>query len=169
MLHGEVHGALEALDAGVDHLPRQPPERLLDVQVEVRVVQVVVPQPFCIGSPDHTHAAQPPFRSGNKKKRTGSRREHGGIEARSDPGLPYFLRREETACMWMRASGLRRGFTSQLDSADIIDDMVAEVSFVLRGGGMRFPLRLLAFVGEEERLWAWVWTRSRAEAYGRSR
>ena len=31
------------------------------------------------------------------------------------------------------------------------------------------PLRLLAFVGEEERLWAWVWTRSRAEAYGRSR
>jgi len=48
MLHGEVHGALEALDAGVDHLPRQPPERLLDVQVEVRVVQVVVPEP-CAG------------------------------------------------------------------------------------------------------------------------
>jgi hypothetical protein len=43
MLHGEVHGTLEALDAGVDDLPRQPPERLLDVQVEVRVIQVVVP------------------------------------------------------------------------------------------------------------------------------
>lgn len=59
MLHGEVHGALEALDAGVDDLPRQPPERLLDVQVEVRVVQVVVPQPFWIESPDHTHEAEP--------------------------------------------------------------------------------------------------------------
>ena len=46
------------------------------------------------------------------------------MEARSDPGSPYFLRREETACMWRRASGLRRGFTSQFDSADIIDDMV---------------------------------------------
>jgi len=69
VLHGEVHGALEALDAGVDHLPRQPPERLLDVQVEVRVVQVVVPQPFWIGSPDHTHAAQPPFRSGEREEK----------------------------------------------------------------------------------------------------
>ena len=44
MLHGEVHGALEALDAGVDHLPGQPRERLLDVQIEVGVVQIVVPQ-----------------------------------------------------------------------------------------------------------------------------
>ena len=45
MLHGEVHGALEALVAGVDHLPREPRQRLLDVQVVVRVVQVVVPKP----------------------------------------------------------------------------------------------------------------------------
>ena len=87
MLHGEVHGALEALDTGVDHLPRQPPERLLDVQVEVRVVQVVVPQPFWTGSPDHTHT-QHNLHSDqeNEKKRTRSRREHGWIEARSDPG-----------------------------------------------------------------------------------
>ena len=27
--------------------------------------------------------------------------------------------------MWRRASGLRRGFTSQFDSTDIIDDMAA--------------------------------------------
>ena len=32
MLHGEVSGALEALDAGVDHLPGHPRKRLLDVQ-----------------------------------------------------------------------------------------------------------------------------------------
>lgn len=48
MLHGEVHGALEALVAGVDNLPGQPPERLLDVQLKVRVVQIVVPQPLKI-------------------------------------------------------------------------------------------------------------------------
>jgi hypothetical protein len=46
VLHGEVHGALEALDAGINHLPGQPRERLLDVQIEVRVVQIVVPQTF---------------------------------------------------------------------------------------------------------------------------
>jgi len=83
MLHGEVHGALEALDTGVDHLPRQPPERLFDVQVEVRVVQVVVPQPFWIGSPDHTHAAQHPFRSGEQEEKDeiakGARRDRGQI------------------------------------------------------------------------------------------
>jgi hypothetical protein len=55
VLHGEVHGALEALDAGVNHLRGQPPERLLDVQLEVRVVQVVIPQTY--GS------TAPPFRS----------------------------------------------------------------------------------------------------------
>lgn len=75
MLHGEVHGALEALDAGVDHLPRQPPERLLDVQLEVGVVQVVVPEPFGTGSPDHTRASDPkPHRrsdQGDKKKNDG--------------------------------------------------------------------------------------------------
>jgi hypothetical protein len=52
--------------------------------------------------------------------------------------------------MWMRASGLRRGFTSQFDSADIIDDMAAAAP-----GGLSFRparrrdallLRLLAFV-----------------------
>ena len=48
MLHGEVHGPLQALVAGVHHLPRQPRQRLLDVQVVVRVVQVVVPEP-CAG------------------------------------------------------------------------------------------------------------------------
>ena len=83
MLHGEVHGALEALDTGVDHLPRQPPERLFDVQVEVRVVQVVVPQPFWTGSPDHTHAAQPPFRSGEREEKDeiakGARLDRGQI------------------------------------------------------------------------------------------
>ena len=45
MLHGEVHGPLEALFAGVHYLPRQPRQRLLDVQVMVRVIQVVVPEP----------------------------------------------------------------------------------------------------------------------------
>jgi len=45
VLHGEVHGPLEALVAGVHHLPRQPRQRLLDVQVMVRVIQVVVPEP----------------------------------------------------------------------------------------------------------------------------
>jgi len=104
---------------------------------------------------------------GNKKKRTRSRREHGGIEARSDPGLPYFLRREETACMWRRASGLRRGFTSQLDSADIIDDMVAEVSFVLRGGGMRFPFAS-SLLWEKERRRRWAWVRTRSLGQGRT-
>ena len=34
MLHREVHGALEALDAGVDHLHGNPRGRLLDVQIE---------------------------------------------------------------------------------------------------------------------------------------
>jgi len=48
VLHGEVHGPLQALVAGVHHLPRQPRQRLLDVQVVVRVVQVVVPEP-CAG------------------------------------------------------------------------------------------------------------------------
>jgi hypothetical protein len=46
VLHGEVHGALEALDAGVNDLRGQPPERLLNVHLEVGVVQVVVPQPY---------------------------------------------------------------------------------------------------------------------------
>lgn len=50
VLHGEVHGPLQALVAGVHHLPRQPRQRLLDVQVMVRVVQVVVPEPCT----DHT-------------------------------------------------------------------------------------------------------------------
>jgi hypothetical protein len=45
VLHGEVHGALEARVAGVHHLPRQPRQRLPDVQVVVRVVQVIVPEP----------------------------------------------------------------------------------------------------------------------------
>jgi hypothetical protein len=43
MLHGEVHGALEVLDAGVDHLPGKSRKCLLDVQIEVRVVQIVTP------------------------------------------------------------------------------------------------------------------------------
>ena len=34
MLHREVHGAHEALDAGVDHLHGHPREHLLDVQIE---------------------------------------------------------------------------------------------------------------------------------------
>jgi hypothetical protein len=55
VLHGEVHGALEALDAGVNHLRGQPPERLLNVHLEVGVVQVVVPQPYV--------STAPPFRS----------------------------------------------------------------------------------------------------------
>lgn len=50
VLHGEVHGPLQALVAGVHHLSRQPRQRLLDVQVMVRVVQVVVPEPCT----DHT-------------------------------------------------------------------------------------------------------------------
>jgi len=45
VLHGEVHGPLQALVARVHHLPRQARQRLLDVQVVVRVVQVVVPEP----------------------------------------------------------------------------------------------------------------------------
>ena len=46
MLHGEVHGALEALVARVHDLPRQPIQRLLHVQIVVRVVQIVVSQPW---------------------------------------------------------------------------------------------------------------------------
>jgi len=159
VLHGEVHGTLEALDACIDHLHGKPPERLLDVQVEVGVVQVVVPQPCWIGSPDHTHAEDPKRTAsqikGTRRKMTKSRREPGRIEAVSDPGLPYFLRREETACMWRRASGLRRGFTSQLDSAFINDDMVAAAGngnlfLVLCGGGARCCPSPPRFWGREE-------------------
>jgi hypothetical protein len=64
VLHGEVHGALEALDAGVDHLPGQPRERLLDVQIEVRVVQIVVPQTF-ESSQIHTSPSDRRFRAEN--------------------------------------------------------------------------------------------------------
>lgn len=97
VFHGEVHGALETLDAGVDHLGGEPPERLLDVEVEVGIVQVVIPQPYGSGI-NHT-AIQI-----KKNKNNGD-----GI-ARSSPGSdppgmdrpdcsPYFLRREEMACM----------------------------------------------------------------------
>lgn len=89
MLHGEVHGALEALDAGVDHLPRQPPERLLDVQVEVGVVQVVVPQPCRIGS--HERSRSETHRQsdqGNRKQNDEIQREpgRGSRPVVSDPG-----------------------------------------------------------------------------------
>lgn len=50
MLHGEVHGPLQPLVTGVHHLPRQPRQRLLDVQVVVRVVQVVVSEPCTDGN-----------------------------------------------------------------------------------------------------------------------
>ena len=185
MLHGEVHGALEALDAGVDHLPRQPPERLLDFHVEVGVVQVVVPEPCWIESPDHTHAADPK-RTTSQIKGTGrkndeiQREPRRGSRAISDPGLPYFLRREETACMWRRASGLRRGFTSQFASAFIIDDMVVGAGNLFLvfcggggGGGTRLSFRpsassLLGQGRSGAHRWECVvaWTRSRAGAFG---
>jgi hypothetical protein len=82
MLHGEVHGALEALDAGVDHLPRQPPERLLDVQVEVGVVQVIVPQPCWIGSPDRTHARSRP----KTRRQSDERNKKENDEIQREPG-----------------------------------------------------------------------------------
>ena len=108
----------------------------------------------------------------NEKKRTRSRRAHGGIEARSDPGVTVFpeargdgvhVEAGERVAARVHQPVRQHGHHRRHGGGD------REVSFVLRGGGMRFPLRLLAFVGEEERLWAWVWTRSRAEAYGRSR
>jgi hypothetical protein len=143
MLHGEVHGALEALDAGVYHLPRQPPERLLDVQVEVRIVQVVVPQPFWIGSPDHTYAAQPPFRSGEQEEKDeiakGARRDRGQIgsgvtvfpEARGDGA--HVEARERVAAR-VHQPVRQRGHHRRHGGG------AREVSYVLRGGGMRFPL-----------------------------
>jgi hypothetical protein len=147
VLHGEVHGALEALDARVDHLRWQPPERLLDVQVEVGVVEVVVPQAYG---------------SAVQIKHTSRKIEDGIARLRPDQigagwvgqgRSPYFLRREEMACMWRRASGLRRGFTNHCDSADIIDDMVAGgagvLLFVLLRGGLWLLPRLLAFVGDD--------------------
>jgi hypothetical protein len=94
MLHGEVHGALEALDAGVDHLPRQPPERLLDVQVEVGVVQVIVPQPCWIGSPDRTHAADPKRAAsqmkGTRRKMTKSKGSPAEDQGRLGSGITVF-------------------------------------------------------------------------------
>jgi hypothetical protein len=168
VLHGEVHGTLEALDAGVDHLPRQPTERLLDVQIEVGVVEVVVPQSCWIGSPDHTHAEDPERAASQSEaiaEGDGQR-----VEAVSDPWLPYFLRREETACMWRRASGLRRGFASQFASAFIIDDIVvappgtsssrlcaAAGSRGQRSAAVLHPPLILAWGREEEeRSWACV-------------
>jgi len=150
MLHGEVHGALEALDTGVDHLPRQPPERLFDVQVEVRVVQVVVPQPFWIGSPDHTHAAQPPFRSGEREEKDeiakGARWDRGQIgsgvtvfpEARGD-GV-HVEARERVAARVHQPVG-QRGHHRRHGGGGL-----------LRPARRRdaLPLRLLAFVGEGE-------------------
>lgn len=51
VLRGEVHGALEPLVVGVHHLPRQPRQGLLDVEVVVGVVQVVVPEPCAHQNP----------------------------------------------------------------------------------------------------------------------
>lgn len=76
--------------------------------------------------------------------------------------------------MWRRASGLRRGFTSQFDSAFISDDMVAapgtSSSSCAAAAGRDGPSPPRAFGAEEEeeRWWACVgpWTRSRAGGFG---
>lgn len=44
VLHGEIHGTLETLVTGVDHLPRQPVQGLFDVHVVILIVRIVVPQ-----------------------------------------------------------------------------------------------------------------------------
>ena len=116
VLHGEVSGALEALDAGVDHLPRQPPERRLDFQIEVRPVQIVVPQALNHHKNTHASDSDRPFRAE-------TRIDYETTKNRIRE-LPYFLRREETVSMWMRASGLRRGLTNHCENADSIDDIV---------------------------------------------
>ncbi|MCA2146136.1 hypothetical protein LDJ78_24815, partial [Citrobacter portucalensis] len=45
VFHGKVHGTLETLVTSVDDLFRQPPQRLLNVQIVVRIVEIIVPQP----------------------------------------------------------------------------------------------------------------------------
>jgi hypothetical protein len=46
VLHGEVHGALETLVARVHNLPGQAIQSLLNIQILVRVEQIVVSKPY---------------------------------------------------------------------------------------------------------------------------
>jgi hypothetical protein len=119
VLHGEVHGALEALVAGVHHLPRQPRQGLLDVEVVVGVVQVVVPEPCAHQNP----RSEIPRRGKTLTLTLAAEFEGGG-----GGSSPYLRRREATAFMWRRASGFRRGFTSHADREDSIFENLPEAS-----------------------------------------
>lgn len=46
MLHREVHGALETLVASIDDLPGKAAQSLLDVQIIIRVKEIVVSKPY---------------------------------------------------------------------------------------------------------------------------
>lgn len=46
MLHGEVHGALDSLIAGVHYLPGQPIQGLLYIQIVVGVIQIVISKSY---------------------------------------------------------------------------------------------------------------------------
>lgn len=177
MLHGEVHGALEALDAGIDHLPRKPPERLLDVQVEVGVVQVVVPQPCWIGSPDHTHAADPKRAvrqiKGTRRKMTKSEGNPAQGRGRLGSGITVFPEargdgvhveaRERVAARVHQPVGQRVHQRRHGGGAG-----TGTLFLVLCGGGTRCPSPPRFWGREEELWWACVgaWTRSRAGAFG---
>lgn len=46
VLHGEVHGALDSLIAGVHYLPGQPIQGLLYIQIVVGVIQIVISKSY---------------------------------------------------------------------------------------------------------------------------
>lgn len=62
MLHREVHGALEALVPRIHNLPRQPIERLLHVQIVIRIVKIIIPEPVmseALGDGFHVLSGEP--------------------------------------------------------------------------------------------------------------